>query len=116
MRRMLKARLPSVPFEGLAGGKQFLSALDTISTLESANYFSLAPSQRTPFVGNTPSKVDCWPADLLRMLDPGSLRHCPLRSLHSSTSIPLVKFSWFNFIIFSIELDWLPHFLPSVNE
>ncbi|KAL5112724.1 DNA mismatch repair protein Msh6 [Taenia crassiceps] len=70
LRRMLKARLPSVPFEGLAGGKQFLSAHDTISTLESANYFSLAQSHRTSFVGTTPSKVDCWPADLLRMLDP----------------------------------------------
>ncbi|VDK33025.1 unnamed protein product [Taenia asiatica] len=70
LRRILKARLPSVPFEGLAGGKQFLSAHDTISALESANYFSLTPSQRTSFVGTTSSKVDCWPADLLRMLDP----------------------------------------------
>ncbi|VDM18764.1 unnamed protein product [Hydatigera taeniaeformis] len=74
LKRMLKARLPSVPFEGLVGGKQFLSAHDTICTLESAEYFSLVSSQRTSFTG-TPSpshlsKVDCWPADLLRMLDP----------------------------------------------
>ncbi|KAH9286596.1 DNA mismatch repair protein Msh6 [Echinococcus granulosus] len=73
LRRMLKARLPSVPFEGLAGGKQFLSAHETICALESADYFTLAPSQRASSAGTAPShlsKVDCWPADLLRMLDP----------------------------------------------
>ncbi|VDL59976.1 unnamed protein product [Hymenolepis diminuta] len=75
LRRMLKARLPSVPFEGLASGKQFLTARETICTLESANYFGLtatAGHKDSPKSVTTQhsSKTDCWPSDLLKMLDP----------------------------------------------
>ncbi|KAM7540693.1 hypothetical protein Aperf_G00000029658 [Anoplocephala perfoliata] len=88
LRRMLKARLPSVPFEGLASGKQFLTARETICTLESANYFALAASSGhrdsqdsagSSFATNNLSKAECWPPDLLRMLDPAdTLGRSPL--------------------------------------
>lgn len=67
--RILKARLPDVPFEGLLGGKQFLDARETICTLESSAYFSLGKSDDTLGVGDA-SKDRSWPSDLLMMLDP----------------------------------------------
>lgn len=76
----MKARLPNVPFESLASGKQFLTARETICTLESANYFALAGSSGcrdsqglagSPYAALNLSKAECWPSDLLRMLDPG---------------------------------------------
>ncbi|VDD80594.1 unnamed protein product [Mesocestoides corti] len=74
LRRILKARLPDVPFEGLASGKQFLSARETICTLESGNYFSLAAGEDNDESGDSvllrQTKAGCWPRDLLRMLDP----------------------------------------------
>ncbi|VDN96821.1 unnamed protein product [Rodentolepis nana] len=84
LRRMLKARLPSVPFEGLASGRQFFTARETICTLESGSYFSLTanaghkgPQEST--MAHHSSKADCWPSDLLKMLDPAdTLGRSPL--------------------------------------
>ena len=110
--RMLKARLPNVQFEGLLSGRQFLSSRETIITLESSNYFAIASnssalSGRVATSSHQSSKADCWPPDLLRMLDPGNItwwlfRDAINRSPYNFTTNLIIRIS----SIFHISLSF----------